>query len=339
MGQETAPVTTSQVQVEGSGEQERGSGSPLVIPVSTAKSGDIIAADGSLIVEEVEGEQVRQIKGDNLEQVAQIDLNVGVENVQVEDHAGGTGPDWDMVDSPLSEDNDFDVNMSFLGEEEIDLTIHSVSQSILSDVPPPPPVNTPTPLPEQTTTLESPSAPEIQHSEPLAITHPTEGITRVLPVSTITKITNPSSGLSSSSSTEVQGLFDKVADLERSLQASSQVISDFKSIISNNLKSEMNIFAGNEKIVFEKLDELVMATYRNSESIQVAVQGIKGDVVRSVQTAIQTEVAQPLASLTGDVQNLTTRISSLESRPTLEKNSVVSTLNDEVVRKFRGNIC
>ena len=97
-----------------------------------------MAPDGSLIVEEVEGEQVRQVEGDNLEQVAQIDLNVGVENVQVEDQAGGTGPDWDMVDSPLSEDNDFDVNMSFLGEEEIDRTIHSVSQSILSDMPPPP---------------------------------------------------------------------------------------------------------------------------------------------------------------------------------------------------------
>nr|XP_043629974.1 pectinesterase inhibitor 10-like [Erigeron canadensis] len=236
-------------------------------------------------------------------------------------------------ESPLSDDNNFDANMDFLS----DIAASDIPPPKSTDMPlppeslnapPPPPESTFAPPPQPPSSLPSnkpyfnPSSLQISSVQPPPLETPS--------------CAGPHCGLSISSSTEVQGLLNTVEDLDRSLQSSSQVVYEFKSLLSNNLATKMNLFAGNEKLVFEKLNELVLATNRNSENLKVAVQGVEEQLVASVQTTVKAEIVQLLAGLKENVQKLNKSVSHLESRPTLDQSTVISNVSGESVRKFRS---
>nr|XP_043619726.1 uncharacterized protein LOC122591527 [Erigeron canadensis] len=146
-------------------------------------------------------------------------------------------------------------------------------------------------------------------------------------------------GFSSSSSTEVQGLLHKVADLEKSLLSSSQFLSDFKSAMTNSFRSELNTFSGNEQLVFDKLNELVLATNNFQESFKVVVQEMNersSISVSNVQTAVKEAVDTSLGELKTQVQNLHRVVDRLDCRPTLDQSSVISNVSDQTALKLKN---
>jgi hypothetical protein len=129
---------------------------------------------------------------------------------------------------------------------------------------------------------------------------------------------------------------NKVADLEKQIQTSSQILSDFKATMNNDLRSEMSVFAENEDLVFGKLNELVTASNSFSNTIKEAVQGVQETFLEQALSTIKAESHKSNEEIKKDFQQVERKVDQLVDRPTMDQATVISSISDQTTLKLKN---